>query len=83
MLIGITFSLPEDLKRWAEETGLATDLLCDADRTVAMAYGAAESADQERPTRVSVLIGPDGRVVKVYPKPDAEQHPEEVLRDLG
>ena len=28
-----------------------------------MAYGAAESADQERPSRMGVVIGPDGRVV--------------------
>ena len=48
-----------------------------------MAYGAAESAEQERPTRVSVLIGPDGRVIKSYDAPDPERHPAEVLADLG
>ena len=83
MPVGITFSAPEDLKKWADETGLATPLLCDADRSVAMAYGAADSADQERPKRVSVLIGPDGRVVKTYPEPDAAAHADEVLNDLG
>jgi peroxiredoxin len=81
--VGITFSSPEDLKKWAGETGLTTDLCCDADKSVAIAYGAAESADQERPTRCSVLVGPDGRVVKVYAKPDAATHPDEVLADLG
>ena len=48
-----------------------------------MAYGAAESPDQERATRLSVLIGSDGKVLKVYAKPDAELHPEDVLKDLG
>lgn len=48
-----------------------------------MAYGAAESPDQERETRLSVLIGPDGRVRQVYVKPDPEQHPDDVLKDLG
>ncbi len=48
-----------------------------------MAYGAAESADQERATRMSVLIGPDGKVIKTYPQPDAAKHPAEVLADLG
>lgn len=48
-----------------------------------MAYGAAESADQERATRMSVLIGPDGKVIKTYPQPDAATHPAEVLADLG
>ena len=48
-----------------------------------MAYGAAESGNQERATRLSVLIGPDGKVVKVYAKPDPATHPAEVLADLG
>jgi len=61
---------------------LAADLLCDADRAVALAYGAAESADQERPKRVSVLIGPDGKVVKTYASPDPGTHPAEVISDL-
>ena len=82
MPVGITFSSPEDLKTWADETGLTTDLLCDVDKSVAMAYGAAESADQERPSRCSVLIGTDGKVIKVYPKPDAATHSDEVLADL-
>jgi len=82
-LLGITFSTPEDLKAWIAETGLATDLLCDADRSVALAWGAAESADQERPKRVSVLIGPDGRVVRTYGQPDPGTHPAEALADLA
>ena len=58
-------------------------LLCDTTRAVAMAYGAADSADQERPRRVSVLIGPDGKVARVYGEPDPEAHPAEALADLG
>ncbi len=65
-MLGITFSPVEDLKTWRDEVGLGAELLRDADRAVAMAYGAAESADQERPTRVSVLVGPDGLVVNAY-----------------
>jgi peroxiredoxin len=83
VLLGITFSSSKDLKTWINETGLTTDLLCDADRSVAMAYGAAESADQEKATRISVLIGPDGKVVKTYSKPDPGLHPSEVLKDLS
>jgi peroxiredoxin Q/BCP len=82
-LLGITFSSPADLKKWRDETGLTTELLCDSDRAVAMAYGAAEDADQERPTRMSVLIGPDGTVVQIYAKPDPESHPADVLADVG
>lgn len=48
-----------------------------------MAYGAAETADQERPKRMSVLVGPDGKVVRTYATPEAAAHPAEVLADLG
>lgn len=47
-----------------------------------MAYGAAESADQERATRVSVLVAPDGKVVKTYEVSDAEGHAQAALADI-
>ena len=82
MLLGVTFSAVEDLRKWRGETGLQCDLLSDADRTVGLAYGAAANADQEKARRMSVLVGPDGNVVKVYPNPDVERHAREVLDDL-
>jgi len=62
---------------------VTAELLSDAERSVAMAYGAAETSDQEKATRGSVLIGPDGKVIKTYEKPDPEMHPGEVLGDLS
>ena len=53
--------------------------MSDADRSVALAYGAAESPDQERPKRLSVLVGTDGKVVRIHDVADAEAHPGEVL----
>ena len=82
-MLGINFSTIEDLKKWRDEVGLDADLLCDADRSVAMAYGAAESADQEKPSRVSILVGPDGTVIRTYEVSEAEAHPGVALADLG
>ena len=82
-MLGITFSPTEDLKKWRDDVGLPSDLLCDADRSVAMAYGAAESADQERPKRMGILIGPDGKVAKAYEVEDAEGHAVAALADLA
>ncbi len=82
-MLGITFSDIADLKTWRDDVGLTADLLCDADRSVALAYGAAESADQERATRVSVLVGADGKVMKTYAVSEAEAHTHEVLADIG
>ncbi|NQV61276.1 MAG: redoxin domain-containing protein [Alphaproteobacteria bacterium] len=88
ILLGITFSPIEDLKTWdgdigGREIGFGAALLSDADRSVAIAYGAAESQSQERPKRISVLVGADGKVVKIYEVSDAEAHPAEVLGDLN
>ena len=82
-VVGITFSTPAELKSWAGEVGLGADLLSDADRSVAIAYGAAESRDQERPKRISVLVGANGKVARVYEVADAEAHAAQVLADLG
>ena len=81
--MGITFSSPEDLKKWGTDEGYSGVLLSDSDRSVAMAFGAAESADQEKATRISILVGPDGKVVKTYDSPVADEHPSEALCDLG
>jgi peroxiredoxin len=32
---------------------------------------------------VSYVIGPDGKILAVYPKVDAARHPDEVLKALG
>ena len=81
--MGITFSSPEDLKKWGMNQGYPGVLLSDSDRSVAMAFGAAESAEQEKATRISILVGPDGKVVKTYDTPVADEHPSEALCDLG
>ncbi len=83
LLLGITGSSPDELGAWADEVGFDAELLSDADKKVAMAYGAAESSEQERPSRVSVLIGPDGRVAKTYTVDDAKSHPAQVLADIS
>ncbi len=64
------------------ELNSTTDILCDADHSIAVAYGAAESTDQEKPSRLSVLIGPDGKIIKNYPNPEVPPHAEGVLADL-
>jgi len=48
-----------------------------------MAYGAAENADQERPKRMGIHIGPDGKVTKAYEVEDAEGHAVAALNDLA
>lgn len=48
---------------------------------MSVAYGAAE-AGAEKATRVSVLVGPDGKVAKSYATVKPADHPDQVLADL-
>ena len=82
MVLGITFSAPDALKQWRDEVGPMGELLSDADRAVAMAYGAADDPQAQKASRVSVLVGADGKVVKTYTPADAAAHAAEVLADL-
>ena len=81
-LLGITFSTPEDLKKWSAEIGYSGVLLSDADRSVAIAYGAASSPDQEKATRISILVDTDGVIGKTFEVEDALGHPSAVLADI-
>ena len=65
-----------------EKFGFPYDLLCDTDGAMSKAYGAAGEG-AARPKRVSVLIGPDGRVVRRYDTVVPAEHPQEVLADAG
>lgn len=58
-------------------------MLSDESRKLALAFGAADSADARTAKRVSVLLDEQGRVAKLYPKVDAGTHADEVLRDLS
>ncbi len=58
-------------------------LLSDTERSLGLAYGACGDAKAATAKRISVVIGPDGKVVRVYDKVDARAHPQQVLDDLG
>lgn len=47
-----------------------------------MAYGVVDPTDPGYAQRVSFLIGPDRRIVKVYDVKDTAGHAAEVLADL-
>ena len=75
---------PADNLAFKDKFSFPYDLLSDIDKSMSIAYGAAE-ADSSRPARISVLVGPDGKVAAVYPKVDPRadpDHPTEVLTTL-
>ena len=81
-VLGISFDSVEDNRAFAEKFEFPFRLLCDVDRSVGMAYGAANSRDEGYAKRISYVIGEDGRILLAYPKVDPKAHLEQVLSDL-
>jgi peroxiredoxin Q/BCP len=77
--------MPEENKAFAESFNFQFPLLADVDRTVGEAYKTKRPDDhdwKDFPRRLSYLIDPEGKVVKVYRVQDVNAHPDEVLEDL-
>jgi thioredoxin-dependent peroxiredoxin len=81
-ILGASFDSPEKNRKFAEKFGFDFPLLCDTDRKLGLAYGAADDAGAGSAKRISYLIGKDGTIRKAYPKVNAAAHPEELLKDL-
>ena len=83
MILGASFDSPEENKAFKDKFDFPYDLLCDTDRAMGLAYGAAGDAGASHPARISYLIDPEGKIAKVYGKVVPAEHPDEVLRDIG
>jgi peroxiredoxin Q/BCP len=81
-VLGASFDTVEKNAKFAKKFEFNFPLLCDVDRRIGVAYGAAEDATAGSAKRISYLIGKDGRIRKAYPKVNAAAHPEEILKDL-
>ena len=81
MILGVSFDAPEDNRAFKEKFDFPYDLLSDEGRSDSIAYGAA-TAESENASRVSTLIGPDGKVAVAYDTVVPADHPDQVLADL-
>lgn len=82
---------PDDVashEKFRDKYDLNFPLLADTDHAVAEAYGAwgkkqMYGRDYEGVLRSTFVIGPDGRLEKIYRKVKPAEHAEQVLSDLG
>ena len=81
-MLGISYDAPADNLAFRDKFGFPYDLLSDEGGTASLAYGAA-APDAARSSRVSVLIGPDGRIAVSYREVVPAEHPDQVLADLA
>lgn len=82
-ILGVSFDAPAANASFVENQSFPYRLLSDAERTLAVAVGAADSSDQGHAKRISYLVGGDGKVRKAYEKVNPSVHADEVLKDLA
>ena len=83
-IIGAGFNTPEKNLAWATKEKFPYEVWTDSDKTLALAFGAAESKDRDHPKRVTVVLDAKGEVVLRYPDIGIGlgTHPEDVLEDV-
>src|SRR5205085_5461731 len=88
VVLGASPDKPSAQKSFAEKFNLPFDLLCDTDKTLVKSYAIWKEKNMYGKIvmgieRTTVVIGPDGKILKVFPKVKADGHAEEVLKALG
>ncbi len=81
-VLGISFDGIDENRAFAEKFDFPFRLLCDVDRKVGVAYGAANDPEAGYAKRISYVIGEDGRILQAYAKVDPKTHLNQVLSDL-
>jgi peroxiredoxin Q/BCP len=87
-VIGVSPDEPEKIAKFDDKFGLGFTLLGDVDHEVADAYGAwGEKSMYGRKymgmLRATFIVGPDGRIARVFPKVQPKKHDSQVLKALA
>lgn len=87
VVLGVSADTVQSHKKFAEKYGLPFTLLADTDKKAIDAYGVWRLKSMMGReffgiVRTSFLVGPDGKVAKVYEKVDPKKHAEQILQDL-
>ena len=87
VILGVSTDSVKSHDKFVNKNKLPFTLLADEDKKIVEAYGVwGEKSFMGRKYqgthRVTFLIGPDGRIKKIWPKVKPEEHAEEVLSHL-
>ncbi len=86
-VVGVSPDEAESHARFAGKFGLAFPLVSDPDHEIALRYGVWGEKNRYGIKsiglkRTTFLIGPDGRILHVFKRPDTRGHAEEILARL-
>ena len=87
MILGVSRDAPATQKKFQEKYGLPFRLLSDPDAEVQKAWGVWGEKNMYGTkvfgtVRTTVIVGPDGKVVQVFPKVKVAGHVAAVLEAL-
>jgi len=80
-IFGVSADDQKSHEQFAKEEKLPFPLLADPDHVWSRAFGVSTTLGMT--SRVTFLVGPDGKVAKVYPDVDPGVHATEVLQDAA
>jgi len=78
-VLGVSADSQASHKKFAQKYNLPFTLLADTDKKIISAYGADGVIMKKR---ISFLIGPDGKILKVYEKVVPADHVKQILQDI-
>lgn len=81
-IVGVSFDEPAANAAFVQAESFPFRLLSDADKTLAKQVGAVASAEQPVASRISYLVGPDGKVRKAFENVTPATHAGDVLSGL-
>jgi len=81
-ILGVSFDDPHGNSCFAEKFDFPYQLLCDTDRKIGMAYGAADSPTAEYAKRIAYVIDENGRIAEAHEKVDPRTYPKDQLATL-
>lgn len=82
VIYGVSFDTRAENAAFAKKHHFTFPLLCDTERKLGLAYGAATDASAGNAQRVGIVIDPQGKVKQYHPKVDARSWPAELLTTL-
>ena len=87
VILGVSTDPVKAHDKFVEKFKLPFTLLADEDKKIVMAYGvwgekSFMGRNYQGTHRVTFLIGPDGKIKRIWPKVKPEEHAKEVLASL-
>ena len=73
-IFGVSLDNENDNKAFAEKFSFPYPLLCDVNREIALSYQAVSSKEDQYASRISYVIGEDGKILESIENVDTKNH---------